>query len=173
MDCEILRLTPIAGGYKEKHFGVTDSHPLWVQFNPIDSESWIGSFAGGETGLVNEKIVSINQTHQVGILTNGSFYLIEIKSQESIFHPEFGHFVDFEIIIEKDLIILATNWEIIILKNNKHIKSIRPNFIDGIRFTNRNKDLLLGEMYQPEDGCWIMFELDINTLKLKWQESEY
>ena len=37
----------------EKHFGETDPNPLWIKFFSIDSECWIGSFASGDIGLVN------------------------------------------------------------------------------------------------------------------------
>ena len=172
MKDEVLKLTPISGDFEEKHFGVTDTNPLWIKFNPNDSESWIGSFASGDIGLVNEKIVEIEKTSEIGILINGAFYLIDKESKGLILHPEFGFFNDFEIIPKQNLIFLATFWGIYIFKDNKQIKEIRPGFIDGVRFTNRINDSLMGEIYEPGDK-WIKFELDIPTLKLKWQQYEY
>jgi hypothetical protein len=172
MNYEVLKWTPISGDSEEKHFGVTDTNPLWIKFNSNDSESWIGSFASGDIGLVNEKIVEIEKTQKIGILINGAFYIIDRDSKDLILHPENGFFTDFEIIPEQNLIFLATDWGIYIFKDNKQIKEIRPDFIDGVRFTNRINDLLIGEIYEPGDE-WIKFELDISTLKLKWQQYEY
>ena len=160
MNYEVLKWTPISGDFEEKHFGVTDTNPLWIKFNPIDSESWIGSFANGNIGLVNEKIIEIEKTPKIGILTNGAFYLIDKESKDLILHPENGFFTDFEIIPDQNLIFLATDWGIYILKDNKQIKEIRPDFIDGVRFSNKINNLLIGEIYEPGDE-WIKFELGI------------
>jgi len=172
MNYEILKWTPISGDFEEKHFGMTDPKPLWIKFNTIDSECWIGSFANGEIGLVNEKIVEIEKTAKIGILYNGAFYLIDKESKDLIFHPEQGWCVDFEIDPYQNLIFLATNWGIYILKNNELIKEIRPDFIDGVRFNNMINNVLIGEIYEPGYD-WIKFELDIPSLKLKWQQFEY
>jgi hypothetical protein len=163
MNYEILNLTPISGDFEEKHFGETDANPLWIKFILIDSNCWIGSFASGDIGLVNEKIVEIDKSSKIGILTNGAFYLIDKDSRDLILHPESGFFTDFEILLDQDLIFLATNWGIYILKNNSQIKEIRPDFIDGIRFTKKTDTKLLGEIYEPVDE-WIDFEFDIPTL---------
>ena len=172
MNYEILKWTPISGEFDEKHFGETDANPLWIKFISIDSNCWIGSFASGDIGLVNEKIVEIDKSSKIGILTNGAFYLIDKDSRDLILHPENGFFTDFEILLDQELIFLATNWGIYILKNNSQIKEIRPDFIDGIRFTKKTDTKLLGEIYEPGYE-WIEFELDIPTLKLKWQKYEY
>jgi len=172
MNYEILKKIPISGDFEEKHFGGTDTNPLWIKFTPIDSESWIGSFASGEIGLVNEKIMEIDKTQKIGILINGAFYLIDKESNDLILHPKNGFFTDFEVFQDHDLIFLAADWGINVLKDKKQIKEIRPDFIDGVRFTNRNNNLLIGEIYEPGDE-WIKFELDVLTLKLKWQQYEY
>jgi len=172
MNFEILNGTPISSDFEEKHFGETDSNSLWIKFNLIESEYWIGSFASGDIGLINEKIVEIVKTSKIGILTNGAFYLIDRDSRDLLFHPKDGYFTDFEIILDNDLIFLATNWGICVIKNNVVIKEIRPDFIDGVRFTNRINNQLIGEIYEPGDE-WIKFELDLQTLKLKWQKYEY
>ena len=172
MNYEILKSTPISGDFEEKHFGETDTNPLWIKFTSIDSEYWIGSFASVDIGLVNEKIVEIDKSSKIGILTNGAFYLIDKDSKDLILHPENGFFTDFKILLDQDLIFLATNWGIYIFKDNKQIKEIRPDFIDGIRFTKKAENKLLGEIFEPGDE-WIEFELDTQTLKMKWQKYEY
>ena len=72
----------------------------------------------------------------------------------------------------RNLIFLAADWGIYILKDNKQTKEIRPDFIDGIRFTKKIDNKLIGEIYEPGDK-WIEFELDTQTLKMKWQKYEY
>jgi len=172
MNYEILKWTPISGDFDEKHFGETDANPLWIKFYPNDSDCWIGSFASGDIGLVNEKIMEIDKSSKIGILTNGAFFLIDKDSRDLILHPENGFFTDFEIFPDQDLIFLATFWGIYILKNNKQIKEIRPDSIDGIRFTKKTDNKLLGEIYEPGDD-WLEFELDTQSLKMKWQKYEY
>jgi hypothetical protein len=172
MNFELLKATPVSGDFDEKHFGDTDTNPLWIKFYPIDSDCWIGSFASGDIGLINQKIVEIDKTSAIGVLTNGAFYLIDKDSKDLIFHPKNGFFTDVEIILDSNLIFLATDWGIYVIKDNVQIKEIRPDFIDGIRFTKRIDNLLIGEIYEPGDE-WIKFELDILSLKLKWQQYEY
>ncbi len=167
MNYEILKWTPISGIFEEKHFGETDPNPLWIKFFSIDSECWIGSFASGDIGLVNNKIIEIDKSSKIGILTNGAFYLIDKDTRNLILHPKHGFFTDFEILSNQDLIFLATCTGIYILKNNKLIKEIQPNFIDGIRFTNKAENKLLGEIWEPGLDEWIKFEIDIQTLKMK------
>ena len=131
MNLEILKWTPVSGEFEEKHFGVTDPNPMWIKFCPTDSANWTGSFASGEIGLINEKIVEIDKTSKIGILTNGAFYLIHKDSKDLLLNPRNGYFTDFEILLEENLVFLATNWGIYIFKDNTLIKEIRPDFIDG------------------------------------------
>ncbi len=172
---EILKTSPISGEINERHFGKTDSNPLWIKFYSINSDNWIGSFASGDIGLRNRKINEIDKTSKIGLLTNGAFYLIDKDSRDLIFHPRQGHFIDFDIIYDSDLILLATNWGINIIKNKEQIKEIRPDFIDGIRFIKRIDNLLIGEICEPSENGddWSEFELDLRTLKLSWGKYEY
>jgi hypothetical protein len=172
MNYVVLKRVPISGDYHEKHFGDADADPLWIEFNAIGPESWIGSFASGDIGLINEKIVEIETSSKIGILTNGAFYLIDIVSRDLILHPKNGIFIDFEIIPDQNLIFLATCSGIYVFRDNKPIKEIRPDFIDGIRFTKKTDILLIGEIYEPGDK-WIEFEINTQNLKMKWQKYEY
>ncbi len=172
MNYEILKWTPTSGDFNEKHFGDTEANPLRIKFVSNDSDCWIGSFTSGDIGLVNEKVVEIKKSSKIGILTNGAFYLIDKNSRDLILHPEKGFFTDFEILPNQNLIFLATNWGVYILKDNKQIKEIRPDFIDGIRFTKKTDNKLIGEIFEPGDE-WIEFEIDTQTLKMKWQKYEY
>ncbi len=172
MNYAVLIWTPISGDFDEKHFGETDANPLWIKFISNESDCWIGSFASGDIGLINEKILEIDKSSKIGILTNGAFYVIDKDSRDLISHPENGFFTDFEILPDQDLIFLAADWGIYIFKNDKQIKEIRPDFIDGIRFTKKTDNKLFGEIYVPGDN-WIEFELDTQTLKMKWQKYEY
>ncbi len=172
---EILKTSPISGELRERHFGKTDSSPLWIKFNSINSDNWIGSFASGTIGLRNRKINEIEKTSKIGLLTNGAFYLIDKDSQDLLFHLEEGHFIDFEIIPEFDLIILATNWGINIIKGKKQIKEIRPDFIDGVRFKEKNDSSLFGEICEPSENgdYWTEFKIDLQTLKLNWGKYKF
>lgn len=172
MNYEIVRWTPISGEVDEKHFGVTDTNPLWIKFNPLDAKSWIGSFAGGKTGVISRKIIEIDKTPFVGILTNGAFYLIDRNTKDLIVHPDVGYYIDVAIFPDPDLVVLATYSGITILKNKEMIKEIRPDFIDGIRFTAESNEVLKGDISEPGNG-WTAFELDIRTLKLTWKGFEY
>jgi hypothetical protein len=172
MTFEVLKWTPISGEFEEKHFGKTDVHPLWIKFYSISSYCWIGSFASGDIGLENEKIIDINNTSETAVLTKGKFYVINNDSKELIMETEGGYYTDFEIVVENNLIVLATYWGISIFKNYKLIKEINPEFIDGVRFTKRTGDLLKGEIYEPGDD-WYEFELNLQSLKLKWLNFEY
>ena len=172
MNLEILKWTPVSGEFEEKHFGVTDPKPLWIKFCPTDSANWTGSFASGEIGLINEKIVEIDKTSKIGILTNGAFYLIDTDSKDLLLNPRNGYFTDFEILLEENLVFLTTNWGIYIFKDNTLFKEIRPDFIDGIKFTKRTENLIIGEIYEPGID-WSEFELNTQTLKLKWGKYEF
>jgi len=172
MSYEVLKRTPISGYFEERHFGATNSNPLWIKFNLNGIDCWIGSFAGGDLGIVNQKIFETDKIAKTGILTNGAFYLIDKDSKDLIFHPENGVFVDFQIIHDKNFIFLATNGWIFIIQDNKCIKELCPEFIDGIRFSKMIDNLLLGEIYEP--GLeWTDFEIDLQTLKTKWKEYEF
>jgi len=104
---EILDRTPISGKIAEIHFGKTDSNPLWIKFNSIKFDNWIGSFAGGTIELRNRKICEIEKTSKIGLLTNGAFYIIDKESKDLIYHSGQGHYTDFEIVPELDKIIYA------------------------------------------------------------------
>ncbi|MCD4696229.1 MAG: hypothetical protein K8S16_08290 [Bacteroidales bacterium] len=172
---EILETIPISGEINERHFGQTDSNPLWIKFSSINSDNWIGSFSSGTIGLKNRKISEIEKTSKIGLLTNGAFYLFDKESGDLIFYPEQGHFIDFEIIPELDLIILATNWGINIIKGKKRLKEIRPDFIDGVRFMEKYENSLIGEIFEPSESGdnWSKFELDLKTLELNWGKYKY
>jgi hypothetical protein len=172
MNFEKLKSTPNSGDFDEKHFGKTDPNPLWIKFYSTNSESWIGSFASGDIGLINEKIFEIDQTSKIGILINGAFYLIDKNAKDVLLNPEHGFFTDFEISSVEDLIFLATDWGIYVIKDKEQIKVIRPDFIDGVRFTKKTDKLLIGEIYEPGDN-WSEFELNMHTLKLKWGQYEF
>jgi hypothetical protein len=172
MTFEVLKWTPISGEFEEKHFGITDVHPLWIKFYSTNSYCWIGSFASGNIGLDNEKIIDILNTSETAVLTNGKFYLINRESKELIFTPEGGYYTDFEIIAENNLIVLATFWGIYIVKGLNIIKEILPDFIDGVRFTIKTGDFLYGDIYKPGND-WYEFELNLKSLKLKWLNYEY
>lgn len=171
---KILESNPISGKFDEKHFGETDTNSLLIRFNSNDFD-WVGSFAGGDIGLRNRKIIEIYNTSKVGILTNGAFYLIDLSLKELIFKPSQGCFTDFYFVPETELLILATNWGIQIFKDKETIKEIRPDFIDGVRFIKRNKNLLTGEICEPTKNGddWSEFELNIQTLKLRLKKYEY
>ncbi|MBT6836899.1 MAG: hypothetical protein HOA61_12715 [Bacteroidetes bacterium] len=175
MNYEVLKHTPISGDFEEKHFGKIGTNPRWIKFNPIDSDCWIGSFASGDIGLINEKIDEINKTSKIGLLINGAFYLIDKDSRDLILHPENGFFIDFEILLDQNLIFLATYCGIYVFKDNKQIREIRPDFIDGIRFTKKIDNLLIGKICEPSNngGEWSEFELNLHTLKIKWGKYEY
>ncbi len=172
---KILESNPISGKFDEKHFGETDTNPLWIRFNSNDSSDWVGSFASGNIGLSNIKIIEIDNTSKVGILTNGAFYLINRSLKELIFKPDQGYFTDFYLVPDTELLILATNWGIHIFKDKEIIKEIRPDFVDGVKFIKRKENLLTGEICEPtENGDdWSEFELNIQTLKLKWKKYDY
>jgi len=172
---KILESNPISGEFDEKHFGETDTNPLWIRFNTNNLYDWVCSFASGDIGLSNRKIIEIDNTSKVGILTNGAFYLIDRSLKELIFKPSQECFTDFYFVPDTGLLILATNWGIQIFKDKEIIKEIRPDFIDGVRFIKRNNNLLTGEICEPTengDDC-SEFELNIQTLKLKWKKYEY
>ena len=42
------------------------------------------------------KILEIDKSSKIGILTNGAFYVIDKDSRDLISHPENGFFTDFE-----------------------------------------------------------------------------
>lgn len=171
MKYEILRCTPISGDYEEKHFGKTDPYPLWIKFNPVDSESWVGSFASGEIKLINLKILEIDKSSKIGIITNGDFYLIDIDSMDLKFQYDDGDCIDFEF-LDQNLFFLATFNRIYIFKNYELIKKIQPDAIDGIRFTSKTDNQLIGEIYDAGVD-WVEFQLDTRTLKMKWMQFEY
>lgn len=149
---KILESNPISGNFDEKHFGETDTNPLWIRFSSDDSSDWAGSFASGNTGIGNSKIIEIENTSKVGILTNGAFYLINRSLRELIFKPDQGYFTDFDLIPGTELLILAANWGIYIFKDKEIIKEIRPDFIDGVRFIKSNENLLTGEICEPTEN---------------------
>jgi len=172
---KILESNPISGKFDEKHFGNTDTNPLWIRFNFRDSSDWVGSFASGGIGLINRKIIEMKNTSKVGVLTNGAFYLINVSLGELIFKPDQGYFTDFDLIPETELLILATNWGLYIFKDKEIIKEIRPDSIDGVRFKKRNENLLTGEICEPSKNGnnWSEFVFNIQTLKLNWKKYEY
>jgi len=172
MNHEVLEKIPISGELLEKHFGVTDPDPLWIKFYPDDSENWLGSFANGRLAFINRKVLDISQLSKFAVLNNGAFYLIDLNSKEILMHPDETYYCDFEFIAENDLLLLATFWAIFVFKANELIKVINPDFIDGIKFKKRIDNLLFGEISDPSDEK-SEFELDINTLILKWGTYEY
>jgi len=172
MNYEILKKIPISGEYDEIHFGKNDVHSLWIKFYPVDSDCWFGSFASGSVGVSNVKIIEHANSSQVSILAYGAYYIVDIKSKTLIFHPTDDYFNDFKIIPDENLIFLASYYNICIFKEYKIIKKIKPDFIDGIRFKEIQNDVLLGEIYNPGID-WSDFELNIKTLRMKWDKSEY
>ena len=172
MNYEIIDKIPISGELDEKHFGKTCVRPLWIKFCPTDSDNWLGSFASGSVGIINRKVVELSNTSQIGILTNGAFYIIDIKSKTSIFHSDADYFNDFQITPDNNFIILASYFGIFIYKEYKLIKEIRPDFIDGIRCREIRNDVLTGEIYESGND-WSGFEFKIKTLRLKWGKLEY
>ncbi len=175
MNFEILKSIPISGELDEIHFGKADSKSLWVKFYSNDFEQWYDLFAGGDIGLVNRKVIEVENNSKIGLLTNGAFYLIDLNLRALILNPFEGGFTDFEFIPNTDLIILTANCGIYIFSRKKQIKEIKPDFINGIRFLERYDDILIGEICEPaENGDdWSNFELDTQTLKLKWGKYEY
>ncbi len=169
---EKLKKSPTSGEYNEKHFGNVDANPLWIKFHPDEEIGWIGSFENGGFKLVNEKILESETKPQIAILTNGAFYLVNYSSKELVFHPEDNYFIDFEINNESNQIFLATFWGIYVYEENKLMKEIRPEFIDGIRFKEMINEILYGEIYEPGLD-WSKFELNTKTLVLKWGIYEF
>ena len=172
MHFEKLEKPPLLGEYHEKHFGNVDANPLWIKFNPDEEGSWIGSFEKGGFKLKNEKYSECITKPQIAFLKNGAFYIVDYVSKELIFHPDDNYFLDFEICSESNQIILATFWGIYIYEDSILKKEIRPEFIDGIRFKGIKNDKLLGEIYEPGLD-WSEFELNTNTLVLKWGKYEF
>jgi hypothetical protein len=172
MKHEVLDKIPISGELSEIHFGETDPDSLWIKFCPEETENWLGSFANGKLAFNNRKILDISELSEFAILNNGAFYLVDMNSKKILMHPDETYYCDFEIIPENDLLILATFWAIFVFKANALIKEIKPDFIDGITFKKRIDNLLFGEISDPGDET-SEFELDINSLKLKWGKYEY
>lgn len=172
MHFEKLDKAPISGEYSECHFGESTQKSIWIKFKPDDSLDWIGSFEKGEFKLENEKFLELHTKPQIAILTAGAFYVIDFLSKELIFHPKDNFFTDFQFDSEERILFLAAFWGIYIFKNNELIKKIRPEFIDGVRFNELNNGIIHGEICEP--GLeWSLFELDTETLILKWGKYEF
>jgi hypothetical protein len=172
MNFERLKTIPISGEYKERHFGITDPNPLWVKFFTNNSEGWLGSFADGGLGFVNEKIVEIESSVKVGVLYNGAFYLIDRESYDLLLSPDEVFFSDFESVGNGSLMLLASYCGIFIFKDSKFIKQICPDFIDGVRFKQKTGKKLVGEICESGLG-WSEFEIDLDSLILKWGIYEF
>jgi hypothetical protein len=172
MKYEVLKRPPLSGEFYEIHFGKTSSDSIWIKFSPTDSEDWVGSFANGKLGFINRKILDFDPHSKFAVLNNGAFYMIDPITRELLKSDDESYYCDFEIIPEMDLLFLASFWAIFIYKGNDKIKVIKPDFIDGISFTNKNNSQIIGEISDPGNEK-SEFVLDINTLKLKWGDFEF
>ena len=172
MHFEKLEKAPLSGEYYEKHFGNVDANSLWMKFYSDDKEPWIGSFKNGGFKIENQRFFENNSKQQVAILKNGAFYIINYDSKELIFHPDDDDFIDFKINPESNQIFLATFSGICIYEDYLLKKEISPELIDGIRFKGINNGKLIGEIYEPGLD-WSEFELNTNTLVLKWGKYEF
>lgn len=172
MHFEKLEKTPISGEYSAIHFRKSTQNSVWIKFKPDDSLDWLGSFEKGEFKLENEKFLELHTKPQISILTEGAFYVIDYMSRELIFHPDDNFYIDFQFDSEERKIFLATFFGIYIFKDNELIKKIRPEFIDGIRFNGLKNGIILGDICEP--GLeWTSFEIDTETLILKWGKYEF
>ena len=70
-----IKSQTISGIFDEKHFGKTDTNPLWIRFNSRDSTDWVGSFASGDIGLINRKVIEMKNTSKVGVLTRMEHFI--------------------------------------------------------------------------------------------------
>jgi hypothetical protein len=171
MDFKKFDRPPLSGDFEERHFGRADPNPLWIKISVSDFEEWAGSFANGDIGFINEKIAGIDDS-RIGILINGAFYVVDIKTKELLLTPKPDIYNDFEITPDENLLIVAAYCGLFIFENLELVKNIMPDAIDGIRFIGREGDILKGEIYDPGID-WSEFELNLKTLIMKWGMYEY
>ena len=160
-----LNNAPTSGLYDEKHFGSADTHSLWLKLDDKDGSSFILSFSGGDMKLQNNKTLLNGDT--LSVLFNGAFYSVDLSTKNIIFNPDDYYYVDFIYSEDNSLLCLGTFWGVEIFKEQKLIKDLRPELIDGVKFESATKNKITGKLYNVGDD-WRDFSIDLETL---WLES--
>jgi|ERR1700757_2428173 len=168
MKAIIFDKAPLSGEYEEKYFGKSTS-TLWVKFETDSYEKWVGAFGNGCYGIT--KVITHDDL--VFVVAKGSVYLINRNNKELIFIEDNWDFIESAIITNNpDFFIYSTCFGYKVIKNGVVIKMERPEYVDGILFTEQEGGFAVGWIDQiHQDRFYEKMYLDLNTFKLRIDES--